>query len=263
MQQTNEQTAQAVESTVSDEQAIAQTSSNEAEFTQLNEAAISYDDVLTKIALRHGQAQVEQALKTAIEQEQAAHVAAYQQWELEVVDIEAQRQAALAHNANLDDNSDPQLRDQQLPVPELPQQPQIDMSLRRACYRKEHVEVDLAITTEVSPARTEFDDDALVARIYPQTQAHSAEHIATVQRARFKQARSAQLAQQTVTVDEFEFDADELSQQRMARAILVMDEQDTTTWILANNAVVEVTKAQLFSACKLASEQQTALWISE
>ncbi|WP_234401282.1 DUF4376 domain-containing protein [Pseudoalteromonas sp. T1lg23B] len=257
MEQTNEQTASAVETTVPDTQAINEQASTDAE-QMLELPSISYDDVLTKIALRHGQAQVEEALKLAIAQEQQAHVAAYQEWELEVVEVEAQRQEALAHNANLAADSD-----EQVAVPELPEQPQIDMSLRRACYRKEHVEVDLALTTEQQPARTEYDDEALVAYIYPATQAHSEAQIAQVKRERFKQTRRQELAQLTVEVDGMVFDADELSQQRMARKLLVMEEQSSTSWVLANNDVVQVSKEQLFSACKLASEQQTALWIGE
>ncbi|BBN81939.1 hypothetical protein PA25_19240 [Pseudoalteromonas sp. A25] len=258
MEQTTNETAQAVDSTVPDTQAINEQASTESAEQMLELPSISYDDVLTKIALRHGQAQVDEALKLAIAQEQQAHVAAYQAWELEVVEVEAQRQAALAHNANLAADSD-----EQVAVPELPEQPQIDMSLRRACYRKEYVEVDLALTTEQKPARTEYDDEALVAYIYPATQAHSQAQIAQVKRERFKQARKQELAQLTVKVDDMEFDADELSQQRMARALLVMEDGDNTPWVLANNEVAQVSKTQLFNACKLASVQQTELWVSQ
>ncbi|MCF6435228.1 hypothetical protein [Pseudoalteromonas sp. MMG022] len=263
MEQTNDQTATAVEATVSEnQQTEQQVSSSDAAFeveAAFEQPQVSYEDVLTKIALRHPEEQVEQALQQAIEQEQAAYTAAYQQWELDVVEVQEKREEALAHNASLDEGSEGEVMD----VPELPEAPQIDMSRRRACYRKEYVEVDLALSTEQAPARSEYDDEACVTRFYPATEAHSAEQIANVQRARFKNSRSALLAQQKVEVDGLVFDADELSQQRMARMLLVMADEDSTSWVLANNQVVDVSKAQLFSACKLASEQQTALWIGE
>ncbi|CAM3966766.1 DUF4376 domain-containing protein [Pseudoalteromonas byunsanensis] len=263
MEQTNEQTASAVETTVPDaqqtEQQVSPSSTTLEVEATFEQPQMSYEDVLTKIALRHPQEQVEQALQQAIEQEQAAYTAAYQQWELDVVEAQEQRQEALAYNASLNEGSEGEA----VEVPELPAAPQIDMSLRRACYRKEYVEVDLALSTEQAPARTEYDDDACVVRFYPATEAHSQEQIAMVKRERFKQSRSALLAQQTVEVDGMMFDADELSQQRMARKLLVMEEQSLTSWVLANNDVVQVSKEQLFSACKLASEQQTALWIGE
>ncbi|WP_194709957.1 DUF4376 domain-containing protein [Pseudoalteromonas sp. S16_S37] len=258
MEQTNNETALAVDSTVPETQAINEQASTDSAQQLFEQPSISYDDVLTKMALRHPQEQVEQALKAAIEQEQAAHVAAYQAWELEVVEVEAARQAALAHNANLDADSD-----ELIEVPELPAQPQLDLSLRRQCYRTEYVEVDLALTTEATPARTEYDDEALVAYIYPATHAHSEAQIAQVKRERFKQTRMQELAKLTVEVDGMEFDADELSQQRMARALVVMQDDESTSWILANNDVAQVSKAQLFEACKLASAQQTALWVSQ
>ena len=57
-----------------------------------------------------------------------------------------------------------------------------------------------------------------------------------------------------------EFDGDETSQTRLARAISVMSDTDTTTWVLANNSTIEATKAELIEALKLAGEEQTRLW---
>lgn len=77
----------------------------------------------------------------------------------------------------------------------------------------------------------------------------------------FKAARPAVIQAIKVTVDDMEFDGDEVSQTRMSRAITVMDDLDTTTWVLANNTPTTVTKAQLKAALRLAGEAQTAAWV--
>ncbi|MBE0367645.1 DUF4376 domain-containing protein [Pseudoalteromonas aurantia] len=248
-------------------------SRDESENEEVPLAQVTYENVLTKMALRHPQSQIDNALKQAIAYEQAKHVAAYQQWELEVVIAQAKRDDALAHNATItaaesmaESTAESSAENNGVEaalveVPELPQQPRIDMTLRRSCYRTEYVEVDLELTTQTQVQRKEYDDEAHVLRIYPATQAHSAEYIAQVQRARFKASRALKVAQQTVIVEGMEFDADEMSQQRMARALLLMEDAHTTRWVLANNDVVQVSKKQLFDACKLAGEQQSALWV--
>ncbi|MCF0115093.1 MAG: hypothetical protein HUJ56_07040, partial [Erysipelotrichaceae bacterium] len=63
-----------------------------------------------------------------------------------------------------------------------------------------------------------------------------------------------------VTVDGMQFQADESSQTRISRAISVMSDTDTIDWILADNSVVSVTKAQLMQVLKLAVLEQTILW---
>lgn len=65
-----------------------------------------------------------------------------------------------------------------------------------------------------------------------------------------------------VTLSGNEFDADEVSQNRMVRAIVSSDEGETTKWILASNAVVTITREELKEALKLAGKQQTELWMS-
>ncbi|WP_407160893.1 DUF4376 domain-containing protein [Aeromonas caviae] len=65
----------------------------------------------------------------------------------------------------------------------------------------------------------------------------------------------------TVEVDGFIFDGDEVSQNRMARAVTAADQlTDTTPWTLHDNSVVTVTALQLKTACRLAGEAQTAIW---
>ena len=58
-----------------------------------------------------------------------------------------------------------------------------------------------------------------------------------------------------------EFDGDETSQTRMSRAIAVMNDTDTIMWILANDEAIMVGKAEMMEALKLASAEQTRLWV--
>jgi len=67
----------------------------------------------------------------------------------------------------------------------------------------------------------------------------------------------------TVEVDGFIFDGDEVSQNRMARAVAVAAADamtETTEWTLHDNSVAIVTVQQLKTACRLAGEAQTAIW---
>lgn len=56
------------------------------------------------------------------------------------------------------------------------------------------------------------------------------------------------------------FDGDEKSQDRMARAIVAMND-GTTLWVLADNTPATVTRAELREALRLAGEAQTAIWV--
>ena len=77
----------------------------------------------------------------------------------------------------------------------------------------------------------------------------------------WKQERTKRVSEIKVTTAAGEFDGDETSQTRMSRAISVMSDTDTTTWILADNTPATVTKAELKEALKLAGEEQTFIWI--
>ncbi|MBD1581262.1 DUF4376 domain-containing protein [Pseudoalteromonas sp. S16_S37] len=218
------------------------------------QAVITYKDIHTKIALRHPQEQITQALQQAIEQEQSAHEQAHAQWLEALPVIQAEIEQAQAHNAaNPNDQVD---------VPTLPTEPVIDIAKRRACYEVKSVEVDLELTTEAQDEYVVYDDDTLIAYHHPKTIAHTDEQIAKVKRERFKAQRAANVAAITIEVDDMVFDGDELSQQRMARAILLMSDEDTQLWVLANNEVAEVSKAQLTQACLLAAQRQSELWVA-
>lgn len=80
-----------------------------------------------------------------------------------------------------------------------------------------------------------------------------------------KATRAAKVAAITVEVDGMTFDGDETAQERMARTVTAatatgasMD--DTTTWVLHDNTVAQVTVRQLATALRMAGEAQTALW---
>ncbi|MDD2231197.1 MAG: hypothetical protein PHY48_17580 [Candidatus Cloacimonetes bacterium] len=76
----------------------------------------------------------------------------------------------------------------------------------------------------------------------------------------FKSSRSAVVKSIKVTVGDKVFDGDETSQTRMARAIVVMTDTETVLWVLADNTQVQVTKAELTEALRLAGEAQTQAW---
>lgn len=60
------------------------------------------------------------------------------------------------------------------------------------------------------------------------------------------------------------FDGDETSQQRMSRAIqtLQIANQTSTSWVLSNNEIAEVTIAEFAEALMLAGLEQSRIWMS-
>ena len=82
-------------------------------------------------------------------------------------------------------------------------------------------------------------------------------------RADWKAERAAAVAAIKVTTAAGNvFDGDEVSQARMARAILGLQvaDVDTVTWVLADNTVIQVGAAELQEALMLAGAEQTRLW---
>jgi len=62
------------------------------------------------------------------------------------------------------------------------------------------------------------------------------------------------------------FDGDEVSQGRMARAILALNAAapgTTVNWILADNSVINATAAELIEALAMAGAAQAAVWVPE
>lgn len=93
----------------------------------------------------------------------------------------------------------------------------------------------------------------------------TAEELAAAELKQAKVERAEAVANITVEVDGMVFDGDETAQERMARTVTAatatgasMD--DTTTWVLHDNTVAQVSIRQLATALRLAGEAQTALW---
>ncbi len=57
------------------------------------------------------------------------------------------------------------------------------------------------------------------------------------------------------------FDGNESAQNRMARAIVGLTDTDRIPWVLADNAVTEITRAELEEALRLAGQEQARLWV--
>jgi hypothetical protein len=91
----------------------------------------------------------------------------------------------------------------------------------------------------------------------------SEEQIAQVMQQKAKAQRSAQVEAIKVTTQSGkEFDGDETSQTRMARAVLALQTTGTpdVKWVLANNIPTVVTLAELAEALALAGGAQAAIW---
>jgi hypothetical protein len=86
---------------------------------------------------------------------------------------------------------------------------------------------------------------------------------AVVDREEFKVSRADIISSAVVTTSFGNtFDADEPSQQRMGRAILVAGEtaQTETPWVLADNTVIQVTRPELVEALALSLQAQSDAW---
>jgi len=82
----------------------------------------------------------------------------------------------------------------------------------------------------------------------------------------FKQARAEAVAKIKVTTSAgHEFDGDETSQGRMARALTALQYAPAGTtlpWVLADNTVIEVGIAELAEALILSGQEQADLWVA-
>ena len=65
----------------------------------------------------------------------------------------------------------------------------------------------------------------------------------------------------TVEVDGMIFDGNEVSQQRIARCVMVLNDGESISWVLADNSVAPVTKEQLKKVLSLAVIKQSELWV--
>jgi hypothetical protein len=75
-----------------------------------------------------------------------------------------------------------------------------------------------------------------------------------------KDARNLEVSKITVTVGSNELDADEKSQERMARRITSLADGATSRWKRADNIWVDIKKEDLTEALVLATNEQTNIW---
>lgn len=105
--------------------------------------------------------------------------------------------------------------------------------------------------------RTEQDEAPYV--IYTRK---SDEQIAEATLAKAKQERAQAVAEIIVTTTAGKsFDGNEDAQNRMARALLGLGDVDTMPWVLADNTIVQVTKAELQEALRLSGTTMAELWV--
>lgn len=88
----------------------------------------------------------------------------------------------------------------------------------------------------------------------------SDEEIAMKQLLTAKAEREDYVKRIVVEVDGMMFDGDEVSQDRMARSIIALDLGEKVQWVLADNTIAQVTRAQLREALRKAGTAQTAIW---
>lgn len=116
-------------------------------------------------------------------------------------------------------------------------------------------------TLDASMGHIEKAESGVWGDIEEPTQAEKDAHEAEQTRLAFKADRAAKVNSLTVETSLGIFDADELSQTRMSRAISVMTDADVNLWVLADNTPIEVTKADLVEVLILAGKAQSALWV--
>jgi hypothetical protein len=88
----------------------------------------------------------------------------------------------------------------------------------------------------------------------------SDEEVAMKQLLTAKAEREEYVKRIVVEVDDMMFDGDEVSQDRMARSIIALDLGEKVQWVLADNTIKMVTRAQLREALRKSGEAQTAIW---
>jgi hypothetical protein len=88
----------------------------------------------------------------------------------------------------------------------------------------------------------------------------SDEEVAMKQLLTAKAEREDYVKRIVVEVDGMMFDGDEVSQDRMARSIIALDLGEKVQWVLADNTIKMVTRAQLREALRKAGTAQTAIW---
>jgi len=77
-----------------------------------------------------------------------------------------------------------------------------------------------------------------------------------------KEVRDQLVAKLVVSSGSLTVNADEKSQERMARAIITLDDTMSIPWVLADNSTANITKSQFVDLLLAARTAQTALWVA-
>lgn len=89
----------------------------------------------------------------------------------------------------------------------------------------------------------------------------SDEQIAELNLVKAKQVRAQEVSEIIVTTQAGNtFDGHEDAQNRMNRAVNILTDTDLVPWVLADNTIVNVSKAELLEALRLSGTAQSALW---
>lgn len=118
---------------------------------------------------------------------------------------------------------------------------------------------------------SKFTDSIELGTVEEQETKAIEEDIANTYRISLKKIREAAKEQRQVNVDSIivtttagnSFNGDEISQNRMARAILALQSTGTPAilWVLADNLVIQASIAELSEALALSGAAQAAMWV--
>jgi len=117
----------------------------------------------------------------------------------------------------------------------------------------------------IEQVERETDDGTVTEYRYDYIDVPMGEPGADLNRSYYKAVRAAKMDSLTVaTTGGKVFDADEISQARMARALQTADftGQTETPWVLADNSVANVSADEMREALALAMQAQAALWFA-
>ena len=104
------------------------------------------------------------------------------------------------------------------------------------------------------------EDHSEVVRPEPTEPEPTAEDLAVQELAQAKADRAEAVSKIVVEVDGMVFDGDETSQTRTGRSIVAMNDDETITWVLHDDTIAQVSKAQLKEVLRKAGQKQTELW---
>lgn len=133
----------------------------------------------------------------------------------------------------------------------------------REAFEKAQLEMSILCEKEGWCMEDGYDDDGkryLIINPPEPEYVPTQEEIEAKALAKAKAERANAVAKITVEVDGMKFNGDEVSQSRMARSAVAMNDEETITWVLADNTIAQVTKVQLLQALRLSGEEQTRLW---